>query len=390
MENNQVLNQVLTTADIIENEIKKLSDVLTYSDFIYFILTTKIDAKDIMNRIPEKFRTELVYTLLAGTMMNIKISDIPEEFHTNNVLYEFVSCYGRRIIQLKPEQITEEMYLAALMNDPLIMSNIPSEFKNYDVCLAAVRICGRILVLVPDDLKTHEMCLIATDTSALMIQFVPQNLRSYKLCKNVLKKSGELILFVPRDVITRELCEIAASNDERALEFIPSALITETLIIIALKFAHSSKIININRIMRLVSESMKNSDFYMKMISINGLWLECVPYNMRSDEICLAAISNCGDALEYVPESLLTQELCIVAIKNNASIFVINMIPAKYKTPEVCIETIKINCRIIKHINHENMTEDVHICAIRHNLFVYLQCVSLKHTIKYLACIKAI
>ena len=66
-----------------------------------------------------------------------------------------------------------------------------------------------------------------------------------------------------------------------------------------------------------IPNSIINDEFYMDMVSINGVLLRYVPLEKRTKELCEKAIQNKFDAIESIPEKFKNKDLFMLGIKDN-------------------------------------------------------------------------
>jgi hypothetical protein len=64
---------------------------------------------------------------------------------------------------------------------------------------------------------------------------------------------------------------------------------------------------------------VKDYNYYLNKVKMNGLNLKLVPNELRNKEICLEAAKRNIRALQFVPDRLLDKEMYIAAIKNKPS-----------------------------------------------------------------------
>ncbi|MGN0496924.1 MAG: LPD1 domain-containing protein [Lachnospiraceae bacterium] len=83
-----------------------------------------------------------------------KLSEVPQEFYTPELLLAAVNNWGAAIRMVPETLMTEELALAAVKQYGMNLRSIPNELKNEDVCIEAyVSSGGKALRYVPADLK---------------------------------------------------------------------------------------------------------------------------------------------------------------------------------------------------------------------------------------------
>lgn len=83
-----------------------------------------------------------------------KLSEVPQEFYTPELLLAAVNNWGAAIRMVPETLMTEELSLAAVKQYGMNLRSIPNELKNEDVCIEAyVSSGGKALRYVPADLK---------------------------------------------------------------------------------------------------------------------------------------------------------------------------------------------------------------------------------------------
>ena len=89
-----------------------------------------------------------------------------------------------------------------------------------------------------------------------------------------------------------------------------------------------------------IPEELIDEDFYIDMVSINGILLKNVPEEKRTKELCEKAIDNKFEAIEYVPEKFKDKDFYLLGIKDNYDKLIPANIPKRILY-EIKLELIK-------------------------------------------------
>jgi hypothetical protein len=141
--------------------------------------------------------------------------------------------------------------------------------------------------------------------------------------------------FVPDKFKDKKMCMKALDSDgfaHRILEFVPSIFRDQEVCLKSIKKSWS---------LNNIPENIKNKDFYIKMIRVNGLFVRFVPQDILDKQMCMLSVIDSGPALEYIPEEFKDHNICLAAISDYGP--ALKYVPENLKTKELCLKALETN-----------------------------------------------
>jgi hypothetical protein len=138
--------------------------------------------------------------------------------------------------------LTDNFIIETLKINPYIFMNIPKQFQTYKICHHAVKINEELLSFVRDDLLDYNLCLLAVVNNGLMIKYCTRHIDN-ALCQLAIENNGKSLEFIPDKFRTNDIIFSSIKSSHHALQYIKDNEINETIIIYALEFYPTSKLL---------------------------------------------------------------------------------------------------------------------------------------------------
>ena len=263
-----------------------------------------------------------------------------------------------------------EMCLTAIKNAPgainyFPISHIPTNVLNEEICTRSVMKNGRLLQLIPNHLKTINVCMMAinqdpaaiehvpsdlllngngngigiginiSDWSKFNIKYIPDKYKTREISEDAVKKNGKNLEWVPAKYINATMCFDAVENNGNALKYVPINMITNELVLLAIKRgADLSSIPS-------CFETYKTVEFYNTCINYNPGYLAQIEKKYITREMCINAIKKETSILPLIPKELLDKEICMIAMMNSKDGRELQWVPNELIDYELCVEANK-------------------------------------------------
>ena len=170
------------------------------NDRIYSIFFLKL--KDKISKINEfkNHSNNLNYTndkMITEDTEEVFVNNIPNNLKNEEFYITILSYDGYLIRFFNEEDITNNMCLVAIKNQPFALRHIPNKFINDELIDTAISINGYSIMYVDDKMKTDERCISAYNQCARAIRFMPDYLITYELCVEAVKRDMFCLQYVP-------------------------------------------------------------------------------------------------------------------------------------------------------------------------------------------------
>ena len=113
---------------------------------------------------------------------------------------------GRHLKDFKPDEITYEMCLIAVMQDGDALKYVPADLCTEEIYNTACRSNGYVLRYVPISYRTEELCEIAVNSYGCAIADVPEEYKTPELCLKAACQDPYAYNFIPVQYITVDFC----------------------------------------------------------------------------------------------------------------------------------------------------------------------------------------
>ncbi len=301
---------------------------------------------------------EYLQQIKTTSLKLLKLKDIPKEFMT------FELC----IEAIKKIEYYDDMPFVRLLKF------IPDNIKNYIFWLECVKFNGMCLRKVPEKFKIFELCIEAIKNLKpncygvmpyifRLLEFIPDNVKNYNFWLECVI-NGMYLREVPKEYKTCELCVEAIEK---------------------LKF---NDIYDVDMHLTYIPNNIKNYNFWLECVKIEGLYLYKVPDNLidynliftafktdgiqldykienfKSLELCVDAIKNDMGYLHFLSDKILNYNFCLKAVKNSCGL---EGVPKEFITQELCLEAVKAYGFDIEYVPEELITFELCLIAIKNN-----------------------
>lgn len=131
----------------------------------------------------------------------LKSKNIPAELQNEEIYLLLVDYYGLTLGYLDEEEITYEMCLCAVKNDPMALRNVPTAFMDEKIIEIALLKNGVTLQFIPKKLRTETYCNIAFHSSPNSLRYIPAEFKTYEMCVNAVIRDMYCIHYVPDEYL---------------------------------------------------------------------------------------------------------------------------------------------------------------------------------------------
>ena len=167
---------------------------------------------------------------------------------------------------------------------------------------------------------------------------------------------------------TQWLCDRVVKSNVKYYKAIPRDMISYELSLYVIK---KNKFISEN--IRYTPIKFKTMEFYKKLLTLHGKYINIIPYEMLNQELCTLAVSSYPHAIEFVPPIYLTDELYLPALSKNP--YCLMILPINLKTYENCYNAIKKDGILLRFVPMILLiTTNICFDAVMNNIkaFVYV------------------
>ncbi|MDR3172538.1 MAG: DUF4116 domain-containing protein [Treponema sp.] len=322
--------------------------------------------------VPKALRSEEM-CLAALASEGIVLRYVPKPLQTERLFLAAVQQKGMVLEYVPEAHKTAEVCMAAVQQEGMVLEYVPEALKTAEVCMVAVKQNGYAIRYVPEALKTAEVCTAAVQKTSEALQYVPEALKTAEVCLAAVQKAGVWVLqsvlqSVPEALKTAEVCLAAVQQSYNALRYVPESQCTEAVCLAAVQQSYNA--------LRYVPESQRTEAVCLAAVQKAGVWklksvLQSVPEALKTVEVCMAAVKQDGSVLEYVPEALKTAELCLAAVtaaKQDSEVDGFEYVPeALWEVPEFCIAAVQQDGWALVYVPEELMTADFYLEAVKQN-----------------------
>jgi hypothetical protein len=178
------------------------------------------------------------------------IKKIPDDCRTSEFLIDAINIKPKVFRFLTDEQKTNDVCLAAIMQDHDNINDISSENQTQEMrdvadrrrklyylfyqevqddrpieILEIVTRNGAKLEHVPDDMCTPEMCIAAVKQNYNAFRFVPKRFQTREVCLLAVGVYGMNLYYVAPENITLEICTAAIKQNKFARQYVPETCV---------------------------------------------------------------------------------------------------------------------------------------------------------------------
>ena len=168
--------------DLIRQKKLKLSDISTdtkkYRNRYYISCLTacSVDGSNISS-VPAEILSEEICIAACLTSDDI-LNLVPEKFKTIRVYEAAMKTDITAFFTIKPEHLTRELYIIAINIKHYVLKWIPESEIDKEMAKIAFGVNKRAIMYIPTRHLTHDMCIEACLSSILLITFVPANMQT--------------------------------------------------------------------------------------------------------------------------------------------------------------------------------------------------------------------
>ena len=181
--------------DNYEFTINDLNDNQTYVAFF-------LKAKKTIERINEIKNTQNNIKIVSDVLISSKYEEIifnkiPEQIQNEELYITLIRTDGYLIRYFDESDITYNMCLEAIKEQPFAIRHIPKHFITDELIDTAISLNGIAIMYIEKDKRTDERCLKAYNSNPRALRFVPPYLVTYELCKEAVIKDMFCMQYVP-------------------------------------------------------------------------------------------------------------------------------------------------------------------------------------------------
>lgn len=131
----------------------------------------------------------------------LKAKNIPTELQNEKFYLLLIGYYGLTLGYFDEEEITYEMCLHAVTNDPMALRNVPNNLMDEKIIEIALLKNGVTLQYIPKELRTKNYCNIAFHSSPNSLRYIPEEFKTYEMCVNAVIRDMFCIYYVPDEYL---------------------------------------------------------------------------------------------------------------------------------------------------------------------------------------------
>lgn len=179
--------------------IKDLNNNQIYSIF-FLKLKDKIE---IINEFKNnrKFLNYNNDKMITSDYEEVFINNIPDNLKNEEFYITILSKDGYLIKFFDENDITFNMCLAAIKNQPFAIRHVPKNLINDELIDTAIDLNGYSIMYVDNDKKTDDRCIRAYNNCATALRFMPKYLVTYDLCIEAVKREMYCLQYVPDEYL---------------------------------------------------------------------------------------------------------------------------------------------------------------------------------------------
>ena len=274
----------------------------------------------------------------------------------------------------------------AVSNNGLALQFIPIYKRDLKICYSAIEQNGLALKYVPTHKKILNVCNIAILQNGLALQYVPYNKRLKILVDNAILQNGLAIAYINPNILrfhkrlynafllNRSIFEFPKLQqlvskylpdnnilkiDGTCLKYYTSYMNLTNSILIAVK--------NNSSVLGFISDIKKSHQVLMEMNDIPNpnFKYEWIPPNLFNNEIYLKIVKINGILIEKIPFEYITDQMCTIAIENKTPL---KYIPEIFRSLDLCLKALIYDESAIKYIPHEFMNMQICNLAVDYNI----------------------
>lgn len=251
---------------------------------------------------------------------------------------------------------THSLFLAAVQINPILASALPESEKNQpDILLLRIKHDGSELGRIPIEKRSYELCSIAIEDYWFSIASVPDEFLDESVPKNAIfisalnhakkafREQGAPLSFIPPSKRDLDSCVFAVQRKWQEIVDVPAEFLKDPRFEYALN--QCSEIIKNNwRELEKYPEKVVSVDAYIYAAKQDWRALKFVPQTMLAtnsefDEAINAyhtAIKKNWEIINTMPPHLLNYEICLDAMSQSIQAF--TFIPKKFRTYDLCLK----------------------------------------------------
>lgn len=135
--------------------------------------------------------------LINSKYEEIIINKIPEDIQNEELYITLLQTDGYLIRYFDESDITFDMCLTAIKEQPFAIRHIPKQYINDELIDVAININGIALMYIDKNKRTDERCMAAYNSNPRALRFVPQHLITFELCVDAVLKDMFCLQYVP-------------------------------------------------------------------------------------------------------------------------------------------------------------------------------------------------
>jgi hypothetical protein len=206
------------------------------------------------------------------------------------------------------------------------LKRLPSERLTPDELSEAIKRDIRCVGLIPEGMQIEGMPNLSKQEIEDIRFICSENWSDIDDDDYMLNKFDML----PQERRTKAVSQAAVLNDAWNIKWIPKNILTDDLILFALRKDGSA--------LGHVSNERRTKEMFLTALENRGKALVHFPTEMITAEIAMKAVKQDGLAIEFVPETVRTPEVCRAALSSDRKDYeVIQFVPF----PDVCMEHLK-------------------------------------------------
>jgi len=216
----------LRTEEICKIAVTENSDALCYvpkeliiKDIFKIAVSKNGNASEIVS---QELKTYEDYKKAVSKDGN-SLQYVPTGFITEELCKIAVSDYGYALCYVPGEFKTKELCNIAVNENSHALQYVPTGFITEELCKIAVSQNGYALQYVPEELK-EELYKNALIQDGSLLEYIPEEFKTAELCKIAVTHNWYRLQYVPKELRTEELCKIAVSQNSDALCYVPNYL----------------------------------------------------------------------------------------------------------------------------------------------------------------------
>jgi len=226
----------------LQDELKNPLDIFTYEMFLeavkqfgvhisllpYEYFTPEICLEAIK---PDTVRHKIYNELINK---GSAIRWIPEEFITEEWCYIGAKAKNHyimsNILNKIPEKFrTERVCIESVKRDGHEFFFVPETLKTKELCLTAIKAIWAVYKDIMDQIpaaywKDKDFCVQAVKQNPWVIKRVPDKIRTMEFCLDAVKYDGRCLKNIPKKQKTEEVCFFAVKNTWEASQYVPEEL----------------------------------------------------------------------------------------------------------------------------------------------------------------------